>query len=64
MSKKELANLYKISRGTLSFLLNVTYFKELQKVGYTKEHKLLTPLIVEKFIELYGRPITLQAKSI
>jgi len=57
MSKKELSNLYNISRGTLAYLLNVKYFKELQTVGYNKDHKILTPKVVKKFVELYGRPL-------
>jgi len=64
MSKKELANLYKLSRGTLAYLLNVRFYKELQVVGYNKEHKTLAPKVVRRFIELYGQPIKIQQQTI
>jgi len=64
MSKKELANLYRVSSGTLAYLLNVVFYDELQKEGYDKENKILAPKIVARFIELYGQPIQIQNNKI
>lgn len=57
ISKSILASKYGISVDTLGNLMNGNYFKELTEVGYEKEMKILPPIIIRKFIELYGEPI-------
>lgn len=58
MSKKELRLLYGISYMTLHKLLNERYFEELEKVGYVKTDRILPPVVIQKFQELYGKPFT------
>lgn len=58
LSKKELAQKYKISLTTLQRLLNCRYFDLLKPLGYEKNQKLLSPTVVRKFIEIYGEPLT------
>lgn len=43
MHKKELAKILGVSIRTLRYWLNVTYFSELEQVGYIKTQKFLTP---------------------
>jgi hypothetical protein len=57
MTKKELANLYGISAGTLKNLLNVRYFSILEPLGYQKNQIILSPAVVRKFKEIYGEPL-------
>jgi len=42
-TKKEVAILLQISPGTLRQWLNTRYFLELQKYGYEKKQRILTP---------------------
>lgn len=56
VSKSILANKYSLSMTTIQRLLNKVYFKELSEVGYRKEMRILPPLVVKKFVELYGSP--------
>ncbi|MCO5258684.1 MAG: DUF4248 domain-containing protein [Crocinitomicaceae bacterium] len=58
LSKKELAQKYGISAGTLNNLLNNRYYELLTPLGYEKQQKLLSPCIVRKFIEIYGEPLS------
>lgn len=58
ISKSILASKYGVSIDTLSNLMNTTYFVALTEVGYEKNMKILPPIIIRKFIELYGEPIT------
>lgn len=57
ISKQQLADLYKMSRNTLRNLLNRRYFEILKEVGYKKTMKILPPIVVHKFIEIYGEPL-------
>ena len=55
VSKKTLRAKYGLERQAMDQLMNVQFFEELQKVGYTnKKSKNLSPRVVRKFIELYG----------
>lgn len=57
VSKKTLRLKYGLDRHTMDYFMNVQFYDELVKVGYkNKKSKNLTPLIVRKFIELYGEP--------
>jgi hypothetical protein len=57
-TKFELAQRYGIPAHVLKNLMNDTYFKELEEVGYVKMSKMLTPKIIRKFIELHDKPLT------
>lgn len=58
MYKSELLNKYpELNVKQLQLLMNVEFFEELQKVGYEKQSKRLSPNVVRKFIELYGKPL-------
>lgn len=56
ISKKELCQLYNISRETLRKLLNEKYFENLQAVDYEKKSTLLSPKQFRVFRDLYGDP--------
>lgn len=58
ISKSLLAEKYGFSVLTLGRLLNDTYFTELTAVGYEKTMKILPPVVIRKFMEIYGEPIT------
>lgn len=51
-----LADQYGLTRSKLSELLNVQFYDELSAVGYKKHHRLLYPIVVLKFKEIYGEP--------
>lgn len=62
MYKYELCNLYNeagqpMTMTTLKRLLNERYFSILSAVGYRKTDKLLSPLVIAKFYEIYGKPV-------
>lgn len=57
VSKSELAQQYSISPGTLQNMLNRELFEELEKVGYKKEQRLLSPAVIRKIHELIGKPL-------
>lgn len=57
LRKNELADLYNISISYLRRLLNVVYKEELEAVGYEKNCKTLSPIVLRKFFELYGEPL-------
>lgn len=57
VSKATLCEKYGISNKTLWHLLNTKFVAELELVGYQKHMKLLPPIVVRKFIELYGEPL-------
>lgn len=57
MTKKEFRQTYNISATTLRKLLNERYYSELEKVGYVRQDNYLSPIVVRKFFELYGKPI-------
>lgn len=52
-----LKDMYGISAETLRKHLNVDYYADLLAVGYKKNKSILTPKVLEKFIELYGAPV-------
>jgi hypothetical protein len=61
MTKQELAQKYDMSADTLRKLFNVRYFHELQAVGYdetAKQAQHIAPIVLKKFVELYGAPTT------
>jgi hypothetical protein len=43
MSKSNLARLCGVSKNTVGYWCNVLYLVELQKLGYNKNQKVLTP---------------------
>jgi len=57
-TKFELAERYGIPQHVLKNLMNVTYFDELETVGYVKTSKMLAPKVIRKFIELHDKPLT------
>lgn len=57
MTKKEFRQTYNISATTLRKLLNERYYDELKNVGYIKHDNYLSPSVVRKFFDLYGKPI-------
>jgi hypothetical protein len=50
LHKKELARLCGVNPKTIQIWLNVRYYEELKKLGYTKRQKILLPLQVEYLI--------------
>lgn len=63
VTKSELANRYKISSDKLRKLMNVVFLDDLKQVGYDINSVLLSPKVIEKFIECYGAPIDHLNKS-
>lgn len=57
ITKSELAKMYKLSPQTLARLMNNTFYNELLIVGYIKINSIIAPIVVERFIELYGKPM-------
>lgn len=57
VTKKLLGIKYGLSANVIGDYLNVQFFEELQKVGYKKEMRILPPIVVRKFIELFGEPL-------
>ena len=57
LTKSELAESYGISTRHLSKLLNNDFFEDLKTVGYQKQSKYLSPNVINKFYELYGKPL-------
>lgn len=57
LTKAELRDIYNISATTLANLLNVKYFAQLQPLGYIKDSKILSPVVLKKFMEIYGEPL-------
>lgn len=58
MYKSELATLYDISTRTLARLMNFRYFTELEACGYVRHDQLISPAVIRRFYELYGKPLT------
>lgn len=58
ITKSELADKYGITVRTLGKLLNQRYFERLQKVGYQKQSKNLSPKVINEFYDIYGKPLT------
>lgn len=54
ITKAELRDMYNLSRGTLRYLMNVRYYEQFKALGYYKYDKLIPPLVVEKFREIWG----------
>lgn len=54
ITKADLAAKYGISRETLRVLLNEKYYLQLSEVGYEKNSRLISPKVLNKFIEIYG----------
>jgi hypothetical protein len=57
ISKSELAKIYGISNACLKNFLNVRYIEQMLEIGYIKELIILQPIVIDKFIELYGAPL-------
>lgn len=57
VTKKLLGIKYGLSANVIGDYLNVQFFEELQKVGYKKEMRILPPIVVRKFVELFGEPL-------
>jgi hypothetical protein len=55
-SKAMLAEKYGFSTDKLRRLMNIDLYDELLLVGYKKNDSILPPIVIEKFIELYGAP--------
>lgn len=47
---------YGFSSKKLWQLMNIEYYHELSAVGYKKESQIIPPIVLNKFIELYGEP--------
>lgn len=58
ITKSKLARMYGISDSTLRQLLNVKYYETLKEIGYEKLSRIVPPVVVKKFYELYGEPLT------
>jgi len=58
ITKKLLSQKYGVSRKTICYYFNSHFVKELSEVGYQKEMRVLPPIVVRKFIELFGEPLT------
>lgn len=56
ITKEQLSRKYCISKRHLSYLLNEKYYDQLMPLGYEKKSIILSPKIVNKFIEIYGQP--------
>jgi len=56
-TKSTLAEKYKMSPSALRSLLNVRYYEHLKPLGYKKRCVILSPIVVRKFVELYGKPL-------
>jgi len=54
LTKKELAELMQISKGTLQFYLNNKWVKFIEPLGYCKTQRILTPSQLEKIFFLWG----------
>tara|TARA_X000000950_G_C13690434_1_gene567788 strand:+ start:363 stop:596 length:234 start_codon:yes stop_codon:yes gene_type:complete len=57
VTKQELCEAYNFSLQTLGRLLNKQYYSILSELGYNKRSNILSPKIINKFIELYGEPL-------
>ena len=58
MYKSELAAKYKMSVRALARLLNERYYEELAKLDYRKSVQFVEPIVVRRFVELWGKPLT------
>lgn len=56
ITKQQLRLIYGLEPKTLQRLMNVTFYEELQKVGYVKTCVTLSPRVVDEFIKLWGEP--------
>lgn len=54
--KKQLALDYGITPRVLRYYMNVHFYDELEKVGYTKQMRTIPPKVVIRFYELFGQP--------
>ncbi len=52
-TKKTLSQELKLNRSQLSFYMNEMFIEELDKVGYKKEMRILPPIVVARFKELW-----------
>ena len=57
VTKQELCEAYNFSLTTLGGLLNRQYYSILKELGYRKRSNILSPKIINKFIDLYGEPL-------
>ena len=57
VTKQMVCSAYQFSRSTFASLFNVRYFKQLESVGYTKESVIISPKVINKFVEIYGEPL-------
>ncbi len=58
ITKAQMAEIYGVSATYLREQLNNRYFDELEAVGYKKKDIIISPNVLRKFIEIYGKPIT------
>ena len=58
MTKQELRQQYNMSASTLRNLLNKRYYSQLVLVGYVKADNFISPKVLLKFYEIYGKPLT------
>ncbi len=56
ITKSELIDIYGFSRTTFSYLFNQKYYDQFIALGYEKNKSILPPIVVQKFIELWGLP--------
>lgn len=62
MFKNELLKLYEkdgLTMRQLQHLLNKKYYPILQPLGYEKSCQFLPPAVVNKFFEIFGKPLNL-----
>jgi hypothetical protein len=57
VTKQELCEAYNFSLRTLGRLLNSQYYEEIKELGYNKHSNILSPKVINKFIDLYGEPL-------
>lgn len=56
-TKAELAIYIEASASTLRYLLNVKYYEELKELGYQKHKSILPPIVIRRFIEIWGKKL-------
>lgn len=57
VTKQEVCEAYNFSIQTLGRLLNKKYYTVLSELGYTKKCTIISPKVINKFVELYGEPL-------
>lgn len=57
VTKKSLAQRYGLPSAQMRYYLNVHFFDELEAVGYSQSMRILPPIVVRRFTQLFGEPI-------